>query len=293
VFQAVNSLKTLGDHAVVGAKDFGNRTLNAIDNIGYEVRSWLSDKFPRLGEPELAGIGRERPTPRPMQSVPERNQPMPMQANHEGPQGAGTQGKGTTQHNESGYDRVYPSATDKPRGMPMDLEEVRARYGEHGVTTVERTERRAQEIIDSGASKKSRGPVLSGVTDPLTGKTYFGQNFTLRERSNVIFSEFNQQLHPLLKERLKIYEQKKDAGVIRVEDPLSLEKAGLPGSHSEIRALDEALKARETYTGKPISEGDLSSFLLHNRSLNDAAGVPPRCVNCWHLTDGVKIIGND
>jgi hypothetical protein len=77
----------LGDRVVVGAKNLGNRTLNTIDNWRYEARSWISDKFPGLGEPEFAGIGNglERPTPRPMQSVPERNQPMRMEGN--GPDG--------------------------------------------------------------------------------------------------------------------------------------------------------------------------------------------------------------
>jgi Domain of unknown function (DUF4781)/YwqJ-like deaminase len=193
----------------------------------------------------------------------------------------------------TGYERTYPSATNKPRGLNMTLEEVRQRYGENGVTTVERTEQRAQEIINSGESKRSRGPVLSGVTDPLTGKTYFGQNFTPRERDSEVFADFKDQLHPLLKERLKTYDQRKDAGLIKAENPLSLETAGLPGSHSELRALDQALKARESYTGQSISEDDLSSFLLHNRSLGDTSGVPPRCINCWHLTDGITVIGND
>jgi hypothetical protein len=37
---------------------------------------------------------------------------------------------------------------------------------------------------------------------------------------------------------------------------------------------------------------------MHNRNLLDKPvpapeGVPPRCVHCWNLTDGVTVIGND
>jgi YwqJ-like deaminase len=227
--------------------------------------------------------------------APQKPQPMRMQANNpEGPQGAGTQGKGTSQQSESGYDRVYRSATDKPRGMPLGMKQVREQYGEHGVNTVERTQQKAQDIIDSGASKRSRGPVVSGITDPATGKTYFGQNFTEKERNNLDFmASFKEQLHPLLKERLETHTQKLETGKVKAEFPTDLDKGGIPGTHSEVQALDQALKAREVHTGNPITEAELSSFLLHNRSLNNVTGVPPRCAHCWHLTDGITVIGND
>jgi hypothetical protein len=202
-------------------------------------------------------------------------------------------GKGFVAVDGDKYDIEYPSAAGKPRGMQMPMEQVRQLYGEHGVTTVERTQQRAQEIIDSGVSKKSRGPVVSGITDPQTGKTHFGQNFTQGEIRDGNLKNFETQLHPILKQRLIAYKQKLGNNLIKVEDPLSISKAGEPGSHSEIRALDQALKAREAHTGQPATEADLSSFLLHNRSLNDPTGVPPRCVNCWHITNGVTVIGND
>jgi hypothetical protein len=73
---------------------------------------------------------------------------------------------------------------------------------------------------------------------------------------------------------------------------------GVPGSHAEIRALSQAIKAREALTGRPVTEAELPEFLMHNRNLLDKPvpapeGVPPRCVHCWHLTDGVTVIGND
>jgi hypothetical protein len=215
----------------------------------------------------------------------------PSKQHKDSPEGQQT---GAKQGNPSQYNRVYPSVTDRPRGMPIDLKQVQAKYGEHGVATVERTKQRAEEIINSGASRKSRGPVVSGITDPSTGKTYFGQNLTKKELSDPTFmTHFREQLHPLLKQRLDVYDQKLAAGEIKAEVQTDLDRAGIPGSHSEIRALDQALRAREASTGKPVTESDLPSFMLHNRSLNDPAGVPPRCSHCWHLTDGVTVIGND
>jgi hypothetical protein len=203
----------------------------------------------------------------------------------------------------TGYERTYPSATDKPRGLNMTLEEVRQRYGKNGVTTVERTEQRAQEIIDHHAAEIARkkgqgnvpnpGPVLSGITDPVTGQTYFGQNFKRGELKNEVFANFQDQLHPILKQRLKNHNQELTENNVKVENLASIDIAGQPGGHSEIRALDAAIKAREQYTGKSITEADLGSFLLHNRSLKNSVDVPPRCVHCWHLTDGVTVIGND
>lgn len=95
-----------------------------------------------------------------------------------------------------------------------------------------------------------------------------------------------------------------------MEDSSSLTMAGEPGNHAEIRALDASLKAYEARTQTKVTEADLPKFLLHNRSLKkekdgtvkpdgsankieNRDGVPPRCLHCWHLTDGVTVIGND
>ncbi len=54
--------------------------------------------------------------------------------------------------------------------------------------------------------------------------------------------------------------------------------------------MDKAIKAR----GGSFTESDLQDFLLYNKKLHIAENAsPPRCVNCWHFTDGLKVIGND
>jgi hypothetical protein len=106
--------KSLAERAVVGAKNWSNRALNAADHLGYEAQNWLSNKFPGLfGEPELAGIrgGLERPTPRLTQSVPEKQPPLRMDSHNPGGQGPSAQGKGTTPQSETGNTKgkVNPS----------------------------------------------------------------------------------------------------------------------------------------------------------------------------------------
>jgi hypothetical protein len=110
--RALVGAKNLGDRALVGAKNLGNRALNAADHWGYEAQNWLSHKFPgAFGEPEFAGIGGglERPTPRPMQSMPEKHQPMKMENHNPGGQGQGTPGKGGT-----------PSSANSPQSSHID-----------------------------------------------------------------------------------------------------------------------------------------------------------------------------
>jgi hypothetical protein len=205
---------------------------------------------------------------------------------------------------DSSYDRVYRSASDQVKGFNMNLDEIHARYGEHGVNTVQRTHQKADEIASAYRANKGKkgtsnpGPVLAGVTDPLTGKTYFGQNFKRGETRSSTFDDFQEGLPDVLKQRLETYTPKLKAGEIKVEQSSSLDMGGIPGSHAEIRALSQTIKAREALTGRKVTEAELPEFLLHNRNLFDKPvpapeGVPSRCVHCWNLTDGVTVIGND
>jgi hypothetical protein len=187
--------------------------------------------------------------------------------------------------------RQYIPASAKPRGMPLSPAEVEAEYGHMGVDLVNETQAEAMRlgtVTSSGAtaeSNRERGPVLTGVKDPLTGKTHFGKNV----------EKIPEDLHPMLKGRVEAYISQRDAGKINAESD-DLLRAGVPGSHSEIIALDKAIKARESTTRQSMHESELSEFLLHNRSLMKKTlgqGVPPRCINCWHITEGVRVIGND
>ena len=178
----------------------------------------------------------------------------------------------------------YESANTKPRGMPLTSAEVKAKFGNAGVKLVEQTRLEAQRI-GSTQSKAERGPVLSAVKDPLTGKIHYGQNT----------KGVPEDLHPLLKNRVEAYDAQLKAGKVNAS-AVDLAKAGEPGTHSEVVALNKAIKAREAAMGRAMKDTELGDFMLHNRSLAPKSlgeGVPPRCANCWHITKGVRVIGND
>ncbi|HYO58231.1 YwqJ-related putative deaminase [Archangium sp.] len=129
---------------------------------------------------------------------------------------------------------------------------------------VETVRLRAVHMVEV-LSDKQRGPVLTGILDTRTGRTFFGLNQDEPLRS----------LHPLLKKRLADY--------LDTTGSITPARAGKPGSHSEIVALNRALYAREAALGRPVEPQELSEFVLHNRSLRGATkveGIPPPCPNC-------------
>lgn len=131
---------------------------------------------------------------------------------------------------------------------------------------------------DSYLSGGKRGPVLSGVMDTYSGEIFYGINV----------AGVPSDLHPLLVKRLTNY--------LESCNGVTPERAGIPGAHSEIVALDKALKSREAATGVTVSESDLPSFQLHNRCLigrRRVIGIPPRCPNCAGITRGLTVIGGE
>ena len=144
--------------------------------------------------------------------------------------------------------------------------------------------------IESMSAAK-RGPVLTGIRDSITGKIHFGENFDLsKAQGRKAFQDFKKNAHPLVKERI-INQEKAIAEGITTPSP----RAGTPGAHSEVVALDKAIKARELMTGQKVTEADLSTFKLHNQSMMNAhpASRMNRCDNCAVITDGVTVIGHE
>jgi RHS repeat-associated protein len=144
---------------------------------------------------------------------------------------------------------------------------------------VELTVREAEAISTQGSpsylSNSKRGPVLTGVMDSQTDEIFFGINA----------DDIPENFHSLLKKRLDDYLV--ETGGIT---PL---RAGEPGTHSEIYALNRALLARESRLGRLVTEKDLGKFLLHNRGLlgkHRVVGVPPPCQNCAALIKGITLV---
>ncbi len=73
--------------------------------------------------------------------------------------------------------------------------------------------------------------------------------------------------------------------------------SGSTAAHSEMRALDEALKAREA-VGLPVNEGILENMYLYNIDLRASRKIQEllakcRCPNCTFLTDGINTLIHD
>lgn len=138
-------------------------------------------------------------------------------------------------------------------------------------------------------SNAKNGPCLTGVRDPITGEVFFGENFGKNQAGREAYNQFVENAHPLLKERINARQEQINEGKAN-NDPLFEKVDTRAGDHSEIVALDKALKAREAATGKPVTEADLSSFDLHNRHLPNNNAMH-RCPNCGQITNGVNIVG--
>ena len=99
------------------------------------------------------------------------------------------------------------------------------------------------------------------------------------------YAKFVEDAHPIIKERIKAQQKLIDEG--KVPDATDLRA----GAHSEVRALDETIKAREAATGKPVTEADLKDFKIHNRNLPHNTAFD-RCPNCQNITNGAETIGH-
>lgn len=146
------------------------------------------------------------------------------------------------------------------------LDALRAKYGRFSFRELnQRINLRGavkQRYLET-VSEQGKGPVLSGVMDKVTGKIYFGQNKGIPS-----------QLHPTLQTRLGEY-------------PIDWEAIypkGIPGSHSEFRALNDAWLSRP--------DAEIGDFMIYNVWLRGSrTGLPiPRCPHCESLTNGTQYI---
>ncbi|MEN9918685.1 MAG: hypothetical protein RL662_1121, partial [Bacteroidota bacterium] len=192
---------------------------------------------------------------------------------------------------EQRYAKTYVSASSKPYGLQISLDEVETVFGENGRKIVEETQKKAKELISQTGGNIQGDPVLTGLIDNKTGQIFFGRN--LKTQSQI--DDFLENLHQILKKRLEVHQTHVTNKTLKATD-IDIQRAGIPASHSEIVAIDEALKIR----GVNVTEADLSDFIIHNKRLGgevDSFGVPkgcpPRCTHCWFLSNDIKVIGND
>ena len=158
------------------------------------------------------------------------------------------------------------------------------------------TETMATFIVErAGLSRQERGPVLSAVLDVESGELFFGLNIGRKGHppTDAELRHLLEELHPLLKERYQ--EQRLFVNTLTEEGKMTINllKAGEPGTHSEIIALNNALKAKEARLQRSLTAADLDSLLVNNRSLNTAASVdfvPHPCSNCCPIIRGTTFV---
>ncbi len=74
---------------------------------------------------------------------------------------------------------------------------------------IEEVTKKAEELIQKAKDKvpcfsnKSNGPCLSGIYDLTTVKTFYGQNFFKNEMGKDGYTNFVEDAHPIIKERIK------------------------------------------------------------------------------------------
>jgi RHS repeat-associated protein len=142
---------------------------------------------------------------------------------------------------------------------------------------------------------KQLGPVSTTAvhgrsSDPLAGHT--GLNVQRGKGFPPTAAEMGQlrsNLHPVLLARLdrleRILADARSSGDVTA----AMTRAGVPGTHSEIVALNKSIGDWERQMGRAFTESDFSEFTLVNRNLQASfPSAPPPCFNCSYMTAGVN-----
>jgi len=122
----------------------------------------------------------------------------------------------------------------------------------------------------------------------------FITNLNFRPASEAALAdEFIDNTHPIIKNRLEYLDFLNRNNLLDAPEA-SIVSAGKFASHAEIRVLDEAIKKLEDLEGIPrgsFPESRLDEFTIFVKFRTGTC--PPRCVACWHISNGVLMIGND
>ncbi|QMW03325.1 hypothetical protein [Spirosoma foliorum] len=144
--------------------------------------------------------------------------------------------------------------------------------------------------------------VLVGVTHPsFEGKVFMGRNFKSSESTMEITFK-TETAHPLIRDRIKYMDFIRNSvtdntgkvvneglanKLLDIDNLNKLTTAGRAGYHGEVRALSDALYELEKT--RVINNETFSEFDLFIRNSSDK--VMQRCPCCFHITQGVKVLG--
>ena len=95
-------------------------------------------------------------------------------------------------------------------------------------------------------------------------------------------------IHPWLEKRISYHIEHRLNNGWKI-DSESLGKTGhIPGTHSEVRALNELLWRLEQ-DGLTISDDIVTKILGYNKNYN-STNIMPRCGDCYFITKDIKMI---
>lgn len=163
---------------------------------------------------------------------------------------------------------------------------IRQKFEDEQNTMVQKTK--------SSLGDNKRGPVLTSVIDPETGRVFHGINGGVLPSERILGS-LPGDLAPVLSSRVDGYMKTVEAGTggrRYCTDGTAID--GTPGHHSEMWALDQALKARRE-AGLPVDERTLNDLFLSNKRLtgSDAGKSIVRCPDCSAITRDVNDVSGD
>jgi hypothetical protein len=162
--KAWSGAKNLGDRAIIGAKNVGIRAANERDNLIYQAKVLEAKLSPAMATPDGMVIKPmpEPPTQRPLIPVPEKQKPLMMEThNPDGPQGAGPQGKGTTQQSEPGITQAQQPKVTAPNKSDLDKYRAELNVPDRNTVAVGKTDVPGLEgVTFKGASPQVRKDAL-------------------------------------------------------------------------------------------------------------------------------------
>lgn len=158
----------------------------------------------------------------------------------------------------------------------------------------------SDEMFEFLVSKKAsltnaeKGPVLTSILDTKTGQVFHGLNIgkkgALPTAQEIEYLE--SILHPVLLERVRQQQAILSNAASLGTMTRYQQAASVPGTHSEIIALNKAILAREEATGMAFTAKELNSLMVYNRSLSGGriGSSPPACFNCDAISSGASFL---
>jgi hypothetical protein len=187
------------------------------------------------------------------------------------------------------YAKIYPQGK---LYKIIRLNQATKLYGQVGKVLVKEVDEAFEKIIKNAKSinEYKNKVMVSGMmyNGDKSQRVFTAVNFTKNEiEAGKLANFLEKELHPVLNLRYQKHLEQMTKGLKASVDDIS--KAGIAGSHGEIRALNDLLYYLER-SGVMVTDDIFKEITAYNRFLQKV-GVQPPCVHCFYITDGVKYIG--